>query len=170
MTPEANKTIVRRYIDELNHRNIAILDELVDDQFRPVVRQGYHRNVTAFPDTFVEILDMIAEGEQVAVEGTHRGVLRGLYDGIPATGKTITGNVFLRDLKLLDAVTVDVPGNRVAVALDKLYPGIDLAETLSCLTGKWIKRITRDTVEFDDGSTSSLSAPRWEDIKPLVWW
>ncbi len=27
MTPEANKTIVRRYIDELNHRNIAILDE-----------------------------------------------------------------------------------------------------------------------------------------------
>ena len=27
MTPEANKTIIRRYIDELNHRNIAILDE-----------------------------------------------------------------------------------------------------------------------------------------------
>lgn len=27
MTPEANKTIVRRYVDELNHRNIAILDE-----------------------------------------------------------------------------------------------------------------------------------------------
>ena len=27
MTPEANKAIVRRYIDELNHRNLAILDE-----------------------------------------------------------------------------------------------------------------------------------------------
>ena len=27
MTPEANKTIIRRYIDELNVRNIAILDE-----------------------------------------------------------------------------------------------------------------------------------------------
>ncbi len=50
MTPEANKTIVRRYIDELNHRNIAILDELVADEFREVVLQGYNRNVTAFPD------------------------------------------------------------------------------------------------------------------------
>ena len=169
MTPEANKTIVRRYIDELNHRNTAILDELVADEFREAVRQGYARNVTAFPDYFVEIHGMIAEGEQLVVEWTHRDVHRGLYDGIPATGKTITGNVFLRDLKLLDAVTVDVPGNRVAVALDKLYPGIDLAETLSCLTGKWIKRITRDTVEFDDGSTASLSAPAWDDVKPLVW-
>ena len=27
MTPEANKALVRRYIDELNHRNLAILDE-----------------------------------------------------------------------------------------------------------------------------------------------
>ena len=134
------------------------------------MRQSYHRNVTVFSDYFVEIHDMIAEGEQVVVEWTHRGVHRGLYDGIPATGKTITGNVFLRDLKLLDAVTVDVPGNRVAIALDKLYPGIDLAETLSCLTGKWIRRITADTVEFDDGSTASLAAPAWDDVKPLVWW
>ena len=78
--------------------------------------------------------------------------------------------VFLRDLKLLDAVTVDAAGNQVTVALDKLYPGIDLAETLSCLTGKWIKRITRDAVEFADGSTASLVAPAWEDVKGLVWW
>jgi steroid delta-isomerase-like uncharacterized protein len=92
MTPEANKTIIRRYIDELNHRNIAILEELVADEFREVVRQGYDRNVTAFPDYFVEIHDMVAEGEQVVLEWTHRGVHRGLYDGIAATGKTITGN------------------------------------------------------------------------------
>ena len=164
------KAIVRRYIDELNHRNLAILDELLADEFREAVRQGYHRNVTAFPDYFVEIHDMIAEGDQVVVEWTHRGTHSGLYDGIPATGKIITGNVFLRDLKLLDAVTVDAAGNQVAVALDKLYPGIDLAETLSCLTGKWVKRTTRDAVEFDDGSTASLAAPAWDDVKPLVWW
>lgn len=63
-----------------------------------------------------------------------------------------------------------MPGNRVAAALDRLYPGIDLAETLSCLTGKWIKRIGRDTVEFADGSTADLTVPRWEDVKALVWW
>jgi len=87
-----------------------------------------------------------------------------------ATLEELAGYVFLRDLKLLDVVTVDAAGNQVGVALDKLYPGIDLAETLSCLTGKWIRRITADTVEFDDGSTSSLSAPAWDDVKPLVWW
>jgi adenine-specific DNA-methyltransferase len=87
-----------------------------------------------------------------------------------ATLDELARYVFLRDLKLLDAVDVDVPGNRVKVALDKLYPGIDLAETLSCLTGKWIRRITADTVEFADGSTAELAAPAWEDVKALVWW
>ena len=109
MTPEANKTIVRRYIDELNHRNIAILDELVDDQFREDVRQGYHRNVTAFPDYFVEIHGMIAEGEQVVVEWTHRGVHCGLYDGIPATGKTITGNA-ISIYRVIDGRITDARG------------------------------------------------------------
>jgi len=56
------------------------------------------------------------------------------------------------------------------VNLEKLYAGIDLAETLSCLTGKWIKRITKDTVEFQDGTSASLSAPNWDDVKPLIWW
>jgi len=37
MTPEANKAIVRRTIDELNHRNLAILDDLVPDEFRQTV-------------------------------------------------------------------------------------------------------------------------------------
>ena len=46
----------------------------------------------------------------------------------------------------------------------------DRAETLSCLTGKQIKRITSDTVEFADGSTSSLCAPDWATVKPLIWW
>lgn len=54
--------------------------------------------------------------------------------------------------------------------LDKLYNGIDVAETLSCVTGKWIKRVTRDTVEFADGTTASLTNPDWTMIKPLVWW
>ena len=44
------------------------------------MRQGYARNVTAFPDYLVEILDMIAEGDQVVVEWTHRGVHRGPYE------------------------------------------------------------------------------------------
>jgi len=81
-----------------------------------------------------------------------------------------TSYVFLRDLKLLDAISLDKKENRVDAHLDKLYSGIDVAETLSCVTGKAIKRVTRDTVEFQDGTTASLTNPEWTLIKPLVWW
>ena len=95
------------------------------------------------------------------------------YEDAPlfvGTQDAYTSYAFLRDLKLLEAVKVDKKKNKVEVKLEKLYEGIDLAETLSCLTGKWIKRITKDSVEFQDGTTASLSAPEWNDVKPLVWW
>jgi adenine-specific DNA-methyltransferase len=50
--------------------------------------------------------------------------------------------VFLRDLKMLEALEVDSKKNKVKVDLSKLYDGIDVAGTLSNLTGKWIKRVT----------------------------
>jgi adenine-specific DNA-methyltransferase len=78
--------------------------------------------------------------------------------------------VFLRDLKLLDAVSLDKTADRIEVRPEKLYNGIDLTETLSCITGKWIKRITKDAVEFEDGSSASLSDPDWSLVKPLIWW
>lgn len=87
-----------------------------------------------------------------------------------ATTDAYNSYVFLRDLKMLDAVSLDKKKNKVNVHLEKLYEGIDLAETLSCVTGKWIKRITKETVEFQDGTTASLSDPDWSLVKPLVWW
>jgi adenine-specific DNA-methyltransferase len=78
--------------------------------------------------------------------------------------------VFLRDLKLLDAVSLDKKADRIEVHPETLYTGIDLAETLSCVTGKWIKRITKDAVEFEDGTTASLSDPDWSLLKSLIWW
>jgi len=78
--------------------------------------------------------------------------------------------VFLRDLKMLEALEVDLEQNRVKVDLSRLYDNIDVAETLSNLTGKWIKRITPDFVEFDDGEQVDLRNPDWKRIKPLIWW
>lgn len=78
--------------------------------------------------------------------------------------------VFLRDLKMLEALKVDKKGNRVKVDLSRLYPDIDIAETLSNLTGKWIKRITAEQVEFEDGETMDLQNLDWKRIKPLIWW
>ena len=92
MPAQENKAIVRRYIDELNKRNAAILDELVGEVFREEVRNGYTRRIQAFPDYLVEIQDMIAEGEQVMVEWTHRGTHLGEDDGIAPTGKVMSGH------------------------------------------------------------------------------
>lgn len=78
--------------------------------------------------------------------------------------------VFLRDLKMLDAVDLDTETETLIVHLDRLYPDIDLAETLSCVTGKPIKRITAEEVEFRDGTRTNLLNPEWELVKPLIWW
>jgi hypothetical protein len=45
-----------------------------------------------------------------------------------------------------------------------------VAETLSNLTGKWIKRITADEVEFADGEKVDLKNLDWRLVKPLIWW
>jgi len=50
--------------------------------------------------------------------------------------------VFLKNEMMLKALEIDYENNKVKVDLDKLYPNIDIAETLSKLIGKWIKRIT----------------------------
>jgi len=75
--------------------------------------------------------------------------------------------------------------------LSKIYPslnshlnkggikeGIDIAETLSNLTGKWIKKITplaplqegNYEVEFEDGSVVNTKDLDYKLIKPLIWW
>jgi hypothetical protein len=86
------------------------------------------------------------------------------------TGDPYHAYVFLRDLKMLDAIDLDAQENRVHFHPERLYPDLDLAETLSCITGKWIKRIEKERVIFADGSEASLSDPDWSLIKPLVWW
>ncbi|EDP74828.1 site-specific DNA-methyltransferase [Hydrogenivirga sp. 128-5-R1-1] len=96
-----------------------------------------------------------------------------------------TQYAFLRDPKMLDnaetgekVMEVDMDKNEIRVDLSRLYPDIDLAETLSCLTGKWIRRIRPaeddptkpGTVEFEDGPAVDLQNPPWELVKPLIWW
>ena len=109
MATEANKAIIRRYIEQLNRRNEAVIDEVVAEDVtvdslhaisvdasgplvgRDVVRQGYRRNTTAFPDYQVTVEQLIAEGDIVVMHWTHRGTHRGDFLGVPATGREIRG-------------------------------------------------------------------------------
>ena len=109
MSTEANKAIIRRYIEQLNRRNEAVIDELVAEDFtadtlhaipvdasgpsvgRDVVRQGYRRNTIVFPDYQVTVEHLIAEGDTVVMHWTHRGTHMGEFLGVPATGREIRG-------------------------------------------------------------------------------
>jgi len=83
---------------------------------------------------------------------------------------TYSQYLFFRDLKMGRALELDYEKNVVEVHLERLYDDIDLAETLSCVTGKWIKRVSADEVEFADGSKQSLKKPDWKLLKPFIFW
>ena len=78
--------------------------------------------------------------------------------------------VFLKDEKMLKALEIDYENKKVKVDLSKLYKNIDIAETLSNLTGKWIKRIKEDEVELEDESVVNIKNLDYKLIKPLIWW
>ena len=78
--------------------------------------------------------------------------------------------VFMRDSKMLEALEIDYKNNKVKVDLSKLYKNIDIPETLSNLCGKWIKKVTLDYVEFEDGEKMNIKELDYKTIKPLIWW
>lgn len=103
MSVEENKTIERRYMEEVwTKGNLAAVDELVSTNYvdhnpMPDVSpdlQGLKQFVTvvraAFPDWYATTEDMIAEGDKVVVRFTGRGTHKGEFMGIPATGKQLT--------------------------------------------------------------------------------
>jgi len=78
--------------------------------------------------------------------------------------------VFLKDEKMLKALEIDYENKKIKIALDKLYKNIDIAETISNLTGKWIKKIKKDEIEFEDGTKINPNNLDYKLIKPLIWW
>ena len=84
--------------------------------------------------------------------------------------------IFIKDPKLLDVMELDYKNNKISIKFDKIYPGIDIdiAETLSNLKGKWIKKIAKDSVVLVDDAGNEEEI-RYDDIdfktiKPLIWW
>ncbi|MDY0159747.1 MAG: hypothetical protein RBR64_00245, partial [Bacteroidales bacterium] len=80
---------------------------------------------------------------------------------------------FLQDQKLLEAIEIDYEKKNAKVVFEKLYPDVDIAETLSNLSGKHIKQIFEDKVVFEDGSEviySEMTFEKYPWIKPLIWW
>jgi len=76
MSLEKNKAIIRKGVEELNKRNLAVIDEFIApdcvDHTNPLrgledVKQFYTRAFKDFPDLYRTIEDIIAEGDKVWV-------------------------------------------------------------------------------------------------------
>jgi predicted ester cyclase len=102
MSTEQNKTIARRYAEELQDfwrtRDLSFVDRIFDSNYvqhipgvpaSMSVKQIFAALRAAIPDFQTTIEDLIAEGDRVAVriswQGTHKGELM----GIPPTGKHV---------------------------------------------------------------------------------
>ena len=98
-SPAENKALVRRFLDEVwNKGNLAVADEIFHPKatspsapLLPTGAEGVRILATMFrnamPDYHIEIIDLLADGEQVLVRFTQTGTHQGELMGIPATGK-----------------------------------------------------------------------------------
>ena len=110
MSTAENKELVRRYFDERwNHGNLSICDELLAPSFSIEAHEEWVRSIyAAFGNIQMTILDLLAEGDQVAVHWRFAGTHQGDYLGVAAMGKAVTfqGLTLLRiaDGKIVDDV------------------------------------------------------------------
>lgn len=109
MSIEANKALVKRYIEMWRTGDTDIADEILDaayvDHTNPeqepgpeAVKQDVIAFHTGFTRVHVRVEHMIGEGELVAFRFTLRGTHSGTFASIPPTGKeaTLTGADFVR--------------------------------------------------------------------------
>lgn len=100
MAAEENRALVRRFLEELfNQRDMNAIDrylapDYVDHVVPPGVaptRDGFRQFIGAFlealPDFHYTIDDVLADGDRVAVRLSAQGTQKGVFQGIPPTGK-----------------------------------------------------------------------------------
>ena len=78
--------------------------------------------------------------------------------------------VFLKDPKLLDSISVQDGLKEYQFQPERLYPNVDLAETISLVCGKMIKQFKEEKVIFEDGEKVNLKNLDFYLIKNLIFW
>lgn len=102
-TTRENEEIVRRFFDAWNEADFEAIEELVADDAEhhdpadppdvPAGPEGEKRRIelyqSAFPDATLEIEDVVAEGDEVAVRWTATGTHEGEFMGVEPTGNEV---------------------------------------------------------------------------------
>ncbi len=82
------KALVRRLVDKvINEGKLDLVEDLFAPELAEPVRQAFTSFRAAFPDWRGEIVDMVAEGNQVAVRFRCSGTLQGEFMGAQPNGR-----------------------------------------------------------------------------------
>ena len=96
-----NREVVSRYMDVTNRGDLAVLDELVIEEYvehDPMPGQGAGREGlkgahvairSAFPDGHFDVEQLLAQGDLVFARGLVRGTHGGTFMGVAPTGKAV---------------------------------------------------------------------------------
>jgi steroid delta-isomerase-like uncharacterized protein len=99
---QKNKQVVRQLFEATDRKDVERMGQLVSTSnylfhfpgMPPMdwntTKQFSTAFVSSFPDLHHEIVDMVAEGDKVAVRLTVTGTHKGELQGIPPTGKKVT--------------------------------------------------------------------------------
>lgn len=100
---ERNKQLVRQFFEASDQQDAEMMDQLVSStnyslHFSGMPPMDWNTNKEqflapfnkAFPDLRRNIVDMVAEGDKVAVSINVTGTYKGEFQGIPATGKQVS--------------------------------------------------------------------------------
>ena len=88
MVTEANKTVVRRLVDEvLNGGRLEVIDELYVPELVAAARGWIGPFRASFPDVHMEIVELIAEGDKVVGRFTCSATQLGAWLGQAPTGR-----------------------------------------------------------------------------------
>jgi steroid delta-isomerase-like uncharacterized protein len=99
---ETNKAVVRRLIEAFNTGDLAVIDELIANNYvyrEPMVGERHGRQGskditntyrTAFPDARMSIDEQIVVGDTVVTRWSGTGTQTGPLLGLPPTGRRVT--------------------------------------------------------------------------------
>jgi predicted ester cyclase len=113
VSAEENKLLVCRLVHEaVRERNLKVLDEVAAGDFAHIAERWVSPFQSAFPDFEMEIVDLIAEGENVVAHFNCSGTHLGEWLGVPATGRRFENvdEIYIfgvQDGKLVSALGVE---------------------------------------------------------------
>ena len=103
--PEANKALVRRFVNEVwNQQKLDVMDKIFSSDVvshnppieymygrsnLEILRQGVMDYLAAYPDVYIVLDDMVAQGDLVMERWTANATHLGTLMGIPPTGRPV---------------------------------------------------------------------------------